>query len=67
MAAPSTVSKSNKTGYFKGVKSELKKVIWPTKKDMTKYTTVVITTCIISTIAIWLFDLVFRSGLKFFM
>jgi preprotein translocase subunit SecE len=67
MAAPSTESKKKETSYLRGVKSELKKVIWPTKKDMTKYTTVVIVTCIFAMTGIWVLDTLFRAGLKFFM
>ena len=28
--------------YFKGVRTEMKKVVWPTKKELVSYTAVVI-------------------------
>ena len=31
--------------YFKGVRTEMKKVVWPTKKELVSYTSVVILTC----------------------
>ena len=31
--------------YFKGVKLEMKKVVWPTKKELGSFTAVVLVTC----------------------
>lgn len=47
--------------YFKGVKSELKKVNWPTRKELTNYTIVVLVTVGVMTIVIWGLDLVFEN------
>ncbi len=33
-----TKSKSNKKGYFKSVRSEMSKVVWPKRNDVVKYT-----------------------------
>ena len=49
------------SNYFKGVKSELKKVNWPTKKELTNYTVVVIATTLAMTLVIWGLDLVFQN------
>ncbi|MGB4437890.1 MAG: preprotein translocase subunit SecE [Sedimentibacter sp.] len=49
------------SNYFKGVKSELKKVNWPTKKELTNYTVVVLATTLAMTIVIWGLDLVFQN------
>ncbi|WP_243109440.1 preprotein translocase subunit SecE [Anaerophilus nitritogenes] len=49
--------------FFKNVKSELKKVIWPDKKELTSYTTVVLTTCAIAAIGMWLVDTAFGKAL----
>ena len=38
--------------YFKGVRSELKKVNWPTKKELTNYTIVVFTTTLALTLSL---------------
>ena len=66
-AAPTTnaVKKEDvkKLGFFKRVqkwfremRSELKKVIWPTPKDTAKQTGVALVVMVISAIGIWVFD-----------
>lgn len=47
--------------YFKEVKAEIKKVVWPTPKQITNNTLVVIASIIIIGIVIWIVD----SGLGF--
>jgi len=47
--------------YFKGVKSELKKVNWPTRKELMNYTMVVLATVGVMVIVIWGLDLVFET------
>ena len=42
--------------WFKELKSELKKVQWPTKKQTINNTVIVIVCCIIVGICIWVFD-----------
>ncbi|MCI8349389.1 MAG: preprotein translocase subunit SecE [Firmicutes bacterium] len=42
--------------YFKGVRTEMKKVVWPTKKELVSYTAVVIMTCAIFALGFWLID-----------
>ncbi len=42
--------------YFKGVRLEMKKVVWPTKKELGSYTITVIVTCIVFATAFWLID-----------
>lgn len=41
---------------LKGVKQELSKVVWPTKKEIGPYTAVVIGTCAIFALGFWLID-----------
>ncbi len=50
--------------FFKGVKSELKKVIWPNKKELTSNTIIVIVSVILTATAIWALDSIFGSGLN---
>jgi preprotein translocase subunit SecE len=46
-----------KTGkYLREVRSEMRKVTWPTKSDLSKYTAVVIVTVLIVSGIIWLAD-----------
>ena len=42
--------------WFREMKSEMKKVVWPTKKEVASYTGVVIVTCAIFALGFWLID-----------
>jgi len=53
--------------FIKEATSELKKVIWPTKKDLKNSTIVVISTIIIASIFIGLVDIFFTKVLTLFM
>jgi preprotein translocase subunit SecE len=50
--------------YFKGVRVETKKVVWPTRKELVSYTIVVIFTCAVIGTAIWGIDSGFLALLK---
>ena len=50
--------------YFKGVKLEMKKVVWPTKQEMTSYTVVVLVACAAFALAFWAIDSGFLAVLK---
>lgn len=56
---------SRVSSYFKGVRSELKKVNWPTKKELTNYTVVVLATTLAMTVVVWGLDLIFQSLVGF--
>ncbi|MDD2221288.1 MAG: preprotein translocase subunit SecE [Clostridia bacterium] len=59
------VSRSGRIGnFFKGVKSEMKKVHWPSKKEVVTYTGVVIITCAIVAGAIFVVDSVLSALLQ---
>jgi preprotein translocase subunit SecE len=47
--------------FYMGVKSELKKVNWPSRTDLTNYTIVVLVTVAIMTVVIWGLDIVFEN------
>jgi preprotein translocase subunit SecE len=49
------------SNYFKGVRAELKKVNWPSKKELTNYTVVVLATTFAMTLVIWGLDLIFQN------
>ena len=45
---PVAAPKKQRTGireYFKGIKTEMKKVVWPTKKELGSFTVIVVLTC----------------------
>ncbi len=45
--------------FFKGVWSELKKVHWPTKKEIITYTSVVLAAVFVVAVVIWIIDSIF--------
>ena len=53
--------------FIKEATAELRKVIWPTKKDLKNSTIVVISTIIIASIFIGLIDIFFTRVLTLFM
>jgi len=64
MTAPAN-TKTKMTTYFRGVKAEMKKVIWPNKKELINYTGVVIMISAIIAFIVWVLDLVIHYGLSF--
>ena len=66
-AAAQSANKKRKGGlkeYFKGVKTEMKKVVWPTKKELGSYTVVVLAACAFFALAFWIIDTGFLAILK---
>lgn len=57
MSAQTSTSKGKISTYFRGVKAEVKKVIWPNKKELTNYTGVVILISVIVGLIVWVLDL----------
>ncbi len=52
-----TPAKKEGTGeYIKGVKKEMSKVIWPSRKELVTYTIVVLATCAVFALGFWLID-----------
>ena len=54
--AETTAKKTGLGEYLKGVKAELKKVVWPTKKETVKLTFIVIVACALFALFFWLVD-----------
>ena len=50
--------------YFRELRSELKKVVWPTPKQVVKNTLVVLVCVLIVGAFIWIFDLVATEGIN---
>ena len=72
MAAQTDVKKADaKKGkmstYFKGVKAEMKKVIWPNKKELLNYTEVVILISGIVSLIVYLLDIGIHRVLALFI
>ena len=50
--------------YFRELRSELKKVVWPTAKQVAKNTLIVLACVFVVGVFIWLFDTVADLGIK---
>lgn len=50
--------------YFKGVRTELSKVVWPTRKELGTFTGVVISVCAFFALAFWAIDSAVLLALK---
>lgn len=53
--------------YFKGIRIEMKKVVWPTRKELVSFTGVVLFVCVILGLGIWAFDSAFLASLKYLL
>ncbi|MEI8217260.1 MAG: preprotein translocase subunit SecE [Eubacteriales bacterium] len=54
-------------GYFRGIRTETKKVVWPTRKELGSYTVVVVFTCFAFGLGIWVVDSLFLGALKYIL
>ena len=50
--------------YFRNVRIEMKKVIWPTKSELVSYTGVVVLTCAACAVGFWAVDTVCAVALQ---
>ena len=50
--------------YFRELRSELKKVVWPTPKQVLKNALIVLACVIVVGVFIWLFDFVAQFGIN---
>ena len=57
-----TTENPQKNNFFKGLKSEFKKIVWPDKESLTKQTTAVVVISVILGIIISIIDLVIKFG-----
>lgn len=55
---------SNLKRYFKGVKTEMKKVVWPSKEEIVKYSALVIALSALSAIVMYVFDFIIHNILQ---
>lgn len=49
--------------YFREAKSEMKKVVWPSRKQVVNNTLVVIAAVLVIGIIIWVLDAIFQFGI----
>ncbi len=60
-----SAEKTSKPGYFKGVKSEFKKISWPDKKTMLKQSIAVVSISVVLGVIIAVLDYVIQFGVNF--
>jgi preprotein translocase subunit SecE len=58
---------SKLTGFFKDVGSEMRKVSWPRRKELTRYTIVVLSTVVIMAVYFGLVDLGISRVLEWYI
>ncbi|MCM1488806.1 MAG: preprotein translocase subunit SecE [Firmicutes bacterium] len=60
-AAAAKKPKKSPIQYFKDVKSEFKKVSWPTRKQVFNNTVVVLVSIVVSGLGVWVIDFLFST------
>lgn len=60
-----TENKASKESFFNGLSAELKKVIWPDKKSLTRQTAAVVAVSVVLGLVIALLDFVVQYGVDF--
>lgn len=56
-------SKTPKTSWFKGMKAEFKKIVWPDQKSLTKQTIAVVSTSVALALIIKILDMLMTYGI----
>ena len=65
--ANTSPEKAPKRSWFKGIKSEFKKIIWPDKEYLAKQTVAVISVTIVLGIVIYVLDYAIERGIAFLL
>ena len=58
-------TKKQKKSWFKGLKAEFKKIVWPDQKSLTKETAAVVIVSVVVGVIISVVDLIARVGIEF--
>ena len=56
-------TKTRKTSWFKGMKAEFKKIVWPDQKSLTKQTIAVVSVSVALALIIKILDMVMTFGI----
>ncbi len=65
MGEAAKTEKAPKKSFFKGLKAEFKKIVWPDQTTVGKQTAVVVTITIFIAVIIAILDFVIKLGLNF--
>ena len=63
-AAPPKKKRVSIGEYFRGIKTETKKVVWPTRKELGAFTAVVVLTCAFFAVGFWIVDSAVLAALR---
>ena len=58
-------TKKQKKSWFKGLKAEFEKIVWPDQKSLTKETAAVVIVSVVVGVIISVVDLIARFGIEF--
>lgn len=58
-------AKAPKKNYWKGLKAEFRKIVWPEKETVTKQTAVVLAVSLTLGVLIGVLDMIFKFGINF--
>ncbi|MCR5627368.1 MAG: preprotein translocase subunit SecE [Lachnospiraceae bacterium] len=64
-ASNSSAEKKQKTPFFKGVKAEFKKIVWPDKQTLFRQTVAVVVVSFITGLLIAVIDRLLQYGINF--
>ncbi len=62
-----TTEKVQKKSWFKGLKAEFNKIIWPDKESLAKQSVAVIVITVVLGIVISIFDMIVKYGIEVFI
>ena len=65
MAEAVNTEKAPKKSWFKGLKAEFKKIIWPDRKSLVRQTIAVVVLSVIMCVLILIVDAIIKFGLDF--
>ena len=65
MGQTENVEKAPKTNWFKGIKAEFSKIIWPEQKSVVRQTIAVVTVSVVTGLIIALLDWAIQHGVNF--
>ena len=63
MGETKNAPKAQKTSWFKGMKAEFKKIVWPDQKSLTKQTIAVVSVSVALALIIKIMDMVMTFGI----
>ncbi len=67
MATQTDNTRGRLTSYFRGVRAEMRKVVWPSGKELLNHTGIVIAISLIVSVIVYLLDLGIHGVLQLFL